>query len=136
MKNKLVDGFLQEGLQRNQRSPLVTVRELSEYLHIKEKTLYSMVEEGHIPHYRIGRLIRFRLDEINVWLETCRDEKAQAIEQPARKRRKGPSRKSNDYISSLITKAIDQEHEKYYDSDYGKSDFVEGLGKEVPNGSV
>jgi excisionase family DNA binding protein len=49
---------------------LVSVRELSEILDIKEKTLYHLVSEGKIPYYRIGKLVRFKRDEIDSWIES------------------------------------------------------------------
>jgi excisionase family DNA binding protein len=115
---------------------LLTVPDLSEYLHIKEKTIYAKVESLEIPHYRIGRLIRFRLDEIDAWLEHCRNHKVQGTEQHTSRKRKAPSCRSNNYISAIIAKTIDEEHEKYYDSEHGKSDRIEGLGKEVQDGTV
>ena len=48
------------------------VKELSDYLKVKEKTLYSLVSRGVIPHYRIGKLVRFRQDEIDDWMEAKR----------------------------------------------------------------
>ncbi len=44
---------------------LLTLRELSDYLHIKEKKLKTLVEEGAISAYRLGgELLRFRKDQI------------------------------------------------------------------------
>jgi len=34
------------------------IKDLSNYLNVKVKTIYSMVPD--IPHYRIGKLIRFK----------------------------------------------------------------------------
>ncbi|MGA3281602.1 MAG: helix-turn-helix domain-containing protein [Smithella sp.] len=48
------------------------IEELAEYLQIKVKTLYAMTASTDIPHYRIGGLIRFRLEEIDKRLEGCR----------------------------------------------------------------
>lgn len=120
----------------DKESNLLTVSELSEYLCVKEKTLYAKVEAGEIPHYRIGRLIRFRLDEIEAWLETCRNQKGQVTEQSTPRKRKATSRNSNGYINAIIAKAIDQERDKYYDSGHGKSDRIEDLGKEAHNGTI
>ena len=126
----------QDDVELGSKHKLITVPKLSEYLHIKEKNIYAKVEAGEIPHYRIGRLIRFRLDEIEAWLETCRNQKGQVTEQSTSRKRKAPSRRSSDHISALITKAIDEEREKYYDSGYGKSDRIEDLGKEAHNGTI
>ena len=43
------------------------IRDLSHYLKVKMKTLYALVPE--IPHYRVGKLIRFRKQEIDSWME-------------------------------------------------------------------
>ena len=51
-------------------SGYLTIGELSAYLSIKSKTLYARVKE--IPHYKVGRLIRFRKDDIDAWMERHR----------------------------------------------------------------
>jgi len=33
---------------------------LSQYLGVKRSTLYTMIERREIPHYRIGKLARFK----------------------------------------------------------------------------
>jgi excisionase family DNA binding protein len=47
----------------------LTVNEVSEYLSVKPSTLYSMVKNGQLPHYRIGRLIRFKREDVDRWME-------------------------------------------------------------------
>jgi excisionase family DNA binding protein len=46
----------------------LNIKELGEYLGIKTSTLYFYVENGDIPHYRIGRLIRFKKQEVDEWM--------------------------------------------------------------------
>jgi excisionase family DNA binding protein len=48
---------------------LLTIRQLADYLNIKRSTLYAWVEQGFIPHYKMNRLIRFKKEEIDAWLE-------------------------------------------------------------------
>ena len=48
----------------------LNIHEISEYLGIKPSTIYAMVEAKKIPHYKIGRLIRFKKSEIDFWMET------------------------------------------------------------------
>jgi excisionase family DNA binding protein len=35
---------------------------------MKKSSLYAMIERQEIPHYRIGRLARFKPSEIEEWL--------------------------------------------------------------------
>lgn len=46
-----------------------TVDELSEYLGVEKSTVYTWVHTRQIPYYKIGRLVKFKVDEIQVWVE-------------------------------------------------------------------
>jgi excisionase family DNA binding protein len=48
----------------------LTVKELGDYLNIKEKTIYYWVENNSIPFYRIGKLVRFKKPEVDVWMNS------------------------------------------------------------------
>lgn len=50
----------------------ITVRELARYLSVKEKTVYSWVESGKIPAYKICGALRFSLKEINAFIQKSR----------------------------------------------------------------
>jgi len=78
------------------------IADLSMYLKIKVKTLYSMVWD--IPHYRIGKLFRFQKQEIDAWLESKRKQRGREVRN--RRIRVG----SNLDIDRLIRKTIDQEN--------------------------
>src|ERR1035437_794839 len=107
------------------------IEDLSNYLKVKIKTLYSMIPS--IPHYRVGKLIRFRKQEIDAWLESKR-ENVQNVKSPREKRKKSES--ANNYIDKIIRKTIDQTKQEDYNLDHGKSDRIEGLRKEVKNVSI
>lgn len=64
-------------------SSYLTVKELSEYFHIKPATLYAWAARGIIPCVKIHGLIRFRRDEIEQWLETFRNQRPNARGKPA-----------------------------------------------------
>jgi excisionase family DNA binding protein len=49
-------------------SEFMTIAELSVYLQMKKKTLYGMLHE--IPHFRFGRLLRFKKNEIDAWADS------------------------------------------------------------------
>ncbi len=41
-------------------------------LGITTRTLYRFIDEGQLPAYRFGRVIRLKQDEVDVFIETCR----------------------------------------------------------------
>ena len=49
----------------------LSIKELSEYIGIKPKTLYSWVSRQVLPYYQIQGVLRFRKDEIEEWLTSC-----------------------------------------------------------------
>lgn len=53
--------------------PLVTAEELAGLLKIKAKTLLNWAGQGRIPSYKINGVRRFRVSEVNAWLD---DEKS------------------------------------------------------------
>lgn len=80
------------------------IEDLSHYLKVKTKTVYSMVSD--IPHYRIGKLIRFKKAEIDSWLESKRENAQEKI--PFRK----PRGSGYENIDLLIRKTIDREKQE------------------------
>jgi excisionase family DNA binding protein len=87
------------------------IQDLSHYLKVKIKTLYALVPV--IPHYRVGKLIRFRKEEIDSWMEHHRGTVCvQGIQSGAwRVRRMG---KGHADIDRMIRKAIDQNRGETY----------------------
>lgn len=47
---------------------IMTVKELSEYLKIAEKTAYRLVSSKKVPGFKIGGSWRFRKSEIDAWI--------------------------------------------------------------------
>jgi excisionase family DNA binding protein len=43
-------------------------------LGITPRTLYRFIDEGQLPAYRFGRVIRLKADEVDVFIESCRIE--------------------------------------------------------------
>ena len=48
---------------------ILTVKELSEYLKLNEKTTYRLAAKGEIPGFKVGGSWRFRKSEIDKWIE-------------------------------------------------------------------
>jgi len=48
---------------------ILTIREVAELLKINEKTAYRLTADGKIPGFRVGGSWRFRLSDIDQWIE-------------------------------------------------------------------
>ena len=46
---------------------LMTVRDLSEYLHVHKSTIYRMLKQHEIPAFRIGSDWRFNIESVHRW---------------------------------------------------------------------
>ena len=46
---------------------LMTVRDLSEYLHVHKSTIYRMLRQREIPAFRIGSDWRFNIESVDRW---------------------------------------------------------------------
>lgn len=58
--------------------PWVGVKEAAEFLGCRDRRVYDLVEQQRIPCRHEGRFVKFRLSELNSWLE--RDAPAQTVE--------------------------------------------------------
>ena len=48
---------------------LLTVKQVAQYLQLKESTIYSWAQDHKIPAIKIGRTWRFRQADLDGWLE-------------------------------------------------------------------
>jgi len=111
----------------------LSVEQANLYLGLKKSFLYSLVEAGAIPHYKIGRLIRFKKDDIDRWME---DHRVESVS-PDRKAKQILKTVNSPHlnIDKLIKKTIAQVKENEYTPHQGKPDRIKGLRKEVGNGT-
>jgi excisionase family DNA binding protein len=66
---------------------LLAVKALSEWLEVRPSTIYLWAEQGVIPHFKLGRLLRFDAEEIATWLQHQR--RAVSHDPPRRRRPQG-----------------------------------------------
>lgn len=57
--------FSEAGMQTD----IMTIKEVSAYLKITEKTAYRLTAEGKIPGFKVGGAWRFRKQEIDMWID-------------------------------------------------------------------
>jgi excisionase family DNA binding protein len=82
------------------------VDEVAEYLSLSKATLYQWASEKRIPHYKMGRAIRFKQAEIESWLlEKCKQEPI-SIEARTKKILRKPHRDID--INTIVKKAISE----------------------------
>lgn len=69
------------------RDSLMTTREVAAYLNCSTNTVRRLAAGGQLPHYRLGRMVRFRRAEVDNWLGASRPNQEQStprlIEDPA-----------------------------------------------------
>ena len=117
-------------------SGYMNVKEVSEYLEIKVSTTYTMVEEKKIPHYRIGRQIRFKRSDVDQWMEEQKQEVVDVKAEAKKIIRSVPKRPAQD-VDRIVKKVIDEANRKGYNFDHGKPDRIKGLiRKEAEHGSL
>jgi excisionase family DNA binding protein len=80
------------------RPVYLDIREVSRHLKIKTSTLYAWVARRKIPFIKIHGLIRFRIDEIDRWVESFRKAERQPLTIPS-------IRSSSEGIDDLIARA-------------------------------
>ena len=114
---------------------ILNIDELSEYLGIKKSSLYSKVERKEIPFYRIGRLVRFKKAEIDLWME-----KSRVSPIPPQKEAKPilPGIGDKKIVDKFVQKAIAGARSPDYTLVKGRPHRirVRGLGKEVSDGTL
>lgn len=61
---------------------LLSVKEISEELSVKESTLYSWVSNGKIPFVRLHGLLRFDAVEVEEWVKSNKNLKVRQVSKP------------------------------------------------------
>ena len=57
----------------NDKEKLIGPREVAELYGIPISWVYSKAEEGILPHFKLGKYLKFKSSEIEIWLEAQRN---------------------------------------------------------------
>ena len=52
---------------------LISIKEASDFLGVKEMTLYSWRHKGLVPCYKLRGKLLFRQSELNSFVESCKE---------------------------------------------------------------
>ena len=63
----MTGGSLLQGPRGVQFEESVDVKAAARFIGVSPSLVYAYVERKQIPHYRLGRAIRFRLSEVEAW---------------------------------------------------------------------
>lgn len=58
--------------EKIETSRLLTSREAAAMLGISERTLWTLKDQGEIPHIKIGRSVRYSVTDLNAWINQQR----------------------------------------------------------------
>lgn len=56
-----------KGPQADNPAKVMTVKEVSDYLHVHPSTIYRLIKRRQIPAFRIGSDWRFNIETIDRW---------------------------------------------------------------------
>ncbi len=101
---------------------LASIKEVSEFLKVKQSTLYSWVHNGTISSFKLNGLLRFDLEEIIEWVKNSKVVPYNVAI---------PSGKSRNLdIDNIVKMAIEGVKEKGYNSSKRETSLSQGLRKE------
>jgi excisionase family DNA binding protein len=50
----------------------MSTQDAAKRLGVTSRTLYRFIDQGELPAYRLGRVIRLKLDEVDAFIESSR----------------------------------------------------------------
>ncbi len=113
----------------------LTVLEVPSLLSVKPSTVYQRASSGEIPHYRLGRILRFKRKDLEAWIEGHRKEKMIGEQRKAREILRSLRGKTHD-IDSILKKSTAEVRGNQYTSSHRETRPIKGLGKEVEDGTL
>ena len=101
---------------------LITIKELSEFLKVKQSTIYAWVHNGTIPFYKFNGLLRFDMDEVQEWVKGS---KATSPNIP-----KSFKKSSNLDVDAIVKRAVESARPRRYNPVKRETSLNQGLRKE------
>lgn len=92
------------------------------------------MSSGEIPHYRLGRIVRFKRKDLEAWVEGFRKERVDE-EKKAREILRAIGKDTQD-INRIIEKSIDEVKGLNYTLCNGRPDRIKSLRREGQNGTI
>lgn len=59
--------------------PIMDVKQASQYLLTGRDLLYELAARDEIPHFHVGRYLRFRRDELDEWSKSHRHQRLTSL---------------------------------------------------------
>ncbi len=115
-------------------SGYLTANEVSHYLGTKLSTVYAMVGRKEIPHYRVGRLIKFKKADLDAFMEEHRIDRVDVDKEA--KKILSHARNPNIDVGALVKKTVAENRGSRYTASHGKPDQFKGLRKEEGHGAL
>jgi len=112
----------------------LTVFEVASLLSVRPSTVYQWASLGEIPHYKLGRIVRFRGKDLEAWVEGHRKERVDE-DRKAREIVRAIGRQAQD-IDRIIKKSIAEVKGLKYTPSQEKPGRVKGPREEVEHGAI
>lgn len=61
-----------KAVEETGRDGLLDVAGLADHLGVSERFVRRLVDQRRIPFHKIGKYVRFRPDEVSVWVARCK----------------------------------------------------------------
>ncbi|MDA8215114.1 MAG: helix-turn-helix domain-containing protein [Nitrospiraceae bacterium] len=84
---------------------LLSIEEMAEILGVKVSTLYAMTHYKKIPFFKLGKLVRFRLSDVESWLQSKMVKPEEKRQSPL-ENKKVRSKREDTFINRIVNEAV------------------------------
>jgi excisionase family DNA binding protein len=82
LKDFLISIVSEKGIvseQITKQKELLSTTETAEFLGISKNTLYEWIIQKKVPHFKVGRLVKFKKEDLEVWLKKKKMEEEEIL---------------------------------------------------------